>query len=121
MANVTLLGLPQDLERQLTHVLNSEAHSVNRKRYIEDLRRGPKPSVVFISGDDPGYRDVISGVRESHPGLPIVVATRVPEPLQWLDALDAGATDYCGAPFEGIQVRWIMGSVLGGAEDRAAA
>jgi hypothetical protein len=36
----------------------------------------------------------------------------MPDPAQWLNALEAGAADYCGAPFETVQVRWIMGSIL---------
>jgi hypothetical protein len=34
--------------------------------------------------------------------------------------LEAGAADYCGAPFERIQIRWIMNTVLGLAAPQAA-
>ena len=28
----------------------------------------------------------------------------------WLDALEAGASDYCAAPFEPAQIRWVLQS-----------
>ncbi len=44
--------------------------------------------------------------------LPIVVVSRVPDMTGWLDALEAGASDYCAAPFESIQMRWILDAHL---------
>jgi len=41
-----------------------------------------------------------------------VVVTRVPETREWLDALEAGATDYCSSPFETRQINWLMESAL---------
>jgi DNA-binding response OmpR family regulator len=111
MLRVTLLGLPEDLELPLAKVLREEAHKVVRKSHLQDLRHGPKAGVVFISADDPGFRQTIEELRQSEPDLPVIVVTRTPGTTQWLDALDAGATDYCGAPFERLQVRWIMNSV----------
>ncbi|HWB95481.1 MAG TPA: hypothetical protein VG672_02230 [Bryobacteraceae bacterium] len=67
---------------------------------------------MFCSGDDPRFRDALRTVRFQRPSLPFVVATRLPEVKAWLDALDAGASDYCAAPFEPAQIRWIMESVL---------
>lgn len=113
MPHVALLGLPEDLGNQLTRVLLEESHQVSRKRFISDLRRLPVPSAVFISGDNPEYRRTISLVRENHPNLPVIAVTRQSDTWHWLDALDAGAADYCGAPFERIQLRWILESILG--------
>jgi CheY-like chemotaxis protein len=120
MARVTLLGIPPDVSNDLTRMLVAESHKVNRKLYIQDLRQGPKPAVVFVSGDEPDFRETITDLREAEPAIPVVVVTRMPEAGRWLDALDAGAADYCGAPFERVQVRWIMDSVLNEAERRAA-
>lgn len=111
MSHVALLGLPEDLGNQLTRVLLEECHQVSRKRFISDLRRLPVSSAVFISGDNPEYRRTLSLLRESHPNLPVIVVTRESDTSHWLDALDAGAADYCGAPFERIQLRWILGSI----------
>jgi DNA-binding response OmpR family regulator len=120
MSRVTLLGLPEDLAHSLTRVLRAEGHQVTRKRYMQDLEHGPRTEAVFICGDEPEFCRAIALLREAKPNLPVVVVTRVPGTRHWLDALDAGATDYCAAPFEHMQVRWIMES-LARAERRAAA
>jgi DNA-binding response OmpR family regulator len=112
MPRVTLLGLPEDLEGQLAQVLRDEGHKVIRKLHLQDLRHGPKSEAVFISGDDPQFRRIIAELRNSELGPPVIVVTRKPGTAQWLDALDAGATDYCGAPFERVQVRWILESAV---------
>jgi DNA-binding NtrC family response regulator len=112
MANVTLLGFPRDLAAQLGRALVEGSHTVTRKGHARELRRGAAAGVVFVCGDAPDFLETLSAVRKEEPGLPVVVATRMPETRQWLDALEAGAADYCGAPFENLQVRWIMSSVL---------
>jgi DNA-binding NtrC family response regulator len=71
-------------------------------------------NVIFADGGSLG------AVRDMRPELPVVVVSRIPEVSGWLDALDAGATDYCGAPFEAAQVRWVLDSSLK-TEPRAAA
>jgi|SRR5690348_16915351 len=120
MLRVTLLGLPDDLNNQLARVLLDESYQVSRRLYVSDLSRGAACCAVFISGDSPEYRHTLSLLREAHPDLPVIVVTRQPEARHWLDALDAGATDYCGAPFEHVQLRWILGSVLSQASRPAA-
>ncbi len=44
--------------------------------------------------------------------LPVVVVSRLPEVSEWLDALDAGAADYCAAPFEHQHMSWLIESAL---------
>ena len=112
MSRVTLLGLPDDVGNQLARVLLDESCQVSRRLYVSDLRRNSNCAAVFISGDTPEYPRTLSLLREAHPGLPVIVVTRQPETRCWLDALEAGATDYCGAPFEHIQLRWILASIL---------
>jgi DNA-binding response OmpR family regulator len=112
MSRITLFALPEDLERALARVLREEAHKVVRKVHVQDLRHGPKSDALFLSADHPDFRATLSQLRENHPELPVIAVTRVPETAHWLDALDAGATDYCGAPFERVQIRWILNSVI---------
>jgi len=121
MSRFALLGLPEDLGHQLTRILLAESHQVSRKRYLSDLRRGPRLSAIFISSDSLEYRQTLSLLRETYPKLPVIVVSRFPEVKQWLDALDAGASDYCGAPFERVQLHWILNSVLGWSEPKASA
>jgi len=93
MSRFALLGLPEDLGHQLTRILLAESHQVSRKRYLSDLRRGPRLSAIFISSDSLEYRQTLSLLRETYPKLPVIVVSRFPEVKQWLDALDAGASD----------------------------
>jgi hypothetical protein len=89
MARVTLLGFPQDLASQLSRILLAEAHTVDRKRYIQDLTKRSRPSLVFVCADTPGFLDTVSALKDAEPGLPFVVTTRMPDPIQWLNALEA--------------------------------
>ena len=45
-------------------------------------------------------------------GKPIVVVSRSTDVSAWLDALEAGAADYCAPPFESTQLRWIIEALL---------
>ena len=113
MSRFALVGLPEDLGHQLTRILLAESHQVSRNEYLSNLRRGPRLSAVFISSDSLEYSQTLSLLRETYPKLPVIVVSRFPDVKQWLDALDAGASDYCGAPFERVQLHWILNSVLG--------
>lgn len=54
--------------------------------------------------------------------MPVVVVSRLPEVNDWLDAIEAGAVDYCSAPIEREQLDWILESNLPGRlKARAAA
>jgi DNA-binding NtrC family response regulator len=53
-------------------------------------------------------------IREERPSLPFVVVTRIAETEEWLNALEAGATDYCSAPIDTRQLHWLMESALSG-------
>jgi len=100
------------LGNQLARVLLEESYQVSRKLYLSDLRRGPNCCAVFISGDAPEYRAMLSLLHEEYIGLPVIVVTRQPDVKHWLDVLESGATDYCGAPFERVQLRCILNSAL---------
>ena len=120
MSRVVLLALPEDLADQLSLVLDEESHQVTRQQSFPDDRPDPQPEVIFLSGDSPNFVYNIYLVRSTEPQVPVVVVTRMPDMDRWLDALEAGARDYCGAPFERVQIRWIMDTVCPRAGQRAA-
>jgi DNA-binding NtrC family response regulator len=73
--------------------------------------------VVKYSADHAGVvfcpfsRDLnalLDATRDSR--IPVIVVTRNPETREWLDAMEAGAFDYCSAPFEPRQLQWILDS-----------
>jgi DNA-binding response OmpR family regulator len=120
MSRIVLLGLPDDLAVTLTGVLQEESHQVANAHNLEDVRRD-EPHVAFVSGDGPEFPHNVSWLLDSMPRLPVVVVTRLPDTQRWLDALEAGARDYCGAPFERTQLRWILDTVCPPTAQRAAA
>jgi len=111
MLQITLLGLPDDMAGPISTLLTDGLHQVSRKPLVQDLGTGDWTGVVFISGDSAEYRENLRYLRESNPGLPVVVATRHPDDRKWLDALEGGAADYCSAPFERFQIEWILEGV----------
>ncbi len=70
----------------------------------EEAPRSGKANIVFCSPD----RDVLARAFRSYRNIPVVVVSRLPEIEGWLDALEAGAADYCAAPFEAAQIRWLL-------------
>jgi DNA-binding response OmpR family regulator len=54
--------------------------------------------------------DQVRRLKNASPGSAVIVASRIPEISDWLDALEAGATDYCAAPFERAQLCWVLES-----------
>ena len=72
-----------------------------------EMARKTEPQVIFCSYS----RQLISllaSLDESLRRIPVVVVTRHPETREWIDSIEAGASDYCSAPFEPRQLRWII-------------
>ncbi|MBI5281156.1 MAG: hypothetical protein HY858_05685 [Candidatus Solibacter usitatus] len=63
-----------------------------------------KADIVFCGHS----REVLTAALARFGDLPVVVVSRLPEVEGWLDALEAGAADYCTAPFEATQIRWLL-------------
>lgn len=108
MANFVFTGSESPVPCELGRILVAEGHQV----MIENSDSFEGADAVFCSGDCPDYAAVLARIVRDWPGLPVVVVTRLPETEKWLAALEAGAADYCAAPFERIQVRWIVSAVL---------
>src|SRR5580698_4360508 len=112
MAKVVFVGLEQAAAVPIAKALAAERHQVEQKpksALVPDLLDA---DIVFAGGEPSHYLLLLRSIREARPALPFVVVTRVPETREWLDALEAGATDYCSAPFESRQIHWLMESAL---------
>jgi|SRR5579863_1894878 len=124
MAKIVFTGLEQRVQNDLGRVLGDEGHEVQSmdsgffrlldasRVAVQDAGHFEGADAVFCNGDCPGYALVLRQIRDLRPNLPIVVVTRLPESEKWLNALEEGADDYCSAPFEAIQVRWILSAVM---------
>jgi DNA-binding response OmpR family regulator len=111
MAYIILFGLDNDLADQLCNVLLQQGHQVTGLDSPEasEMREA---DILFAGGDGPNYRETVMDLTHRHPRLPLVLVNRHPENHRWLDALELGAADYCGAPFEARQVNWVIDSVM---------
>ncbi len=112
MATMLLLGMEKDLETELSRVLRQHGHIIQVTDSIETALLKRDVDILFAGGDGPDYKDTLRKLRGRRPGLRVVLVNRLPENSRWLDALELGAADYCGAPFEPVQMRWLVDSVL---------
>jgi len=112
MARVFLIGLEQATAHQIGRALAVERHQIELKPKNASAEDLVDADIVFAGGDGKEYMPLLKGIRKMYPSLPFVVVTRIPETSDWLDALEAGATDYCSAPFEPRQINWLMESAL---------
>jgi DNA-binding NtrC family response regulator len=102
-----LFGLSDDLAGELLAPLQSCAVRVEAvDRTTSGIREvaDSTAQIIFCGADV----SVVSELRSAKPAAPIVVVSRHPEVSDWLDSMEAGATDYCAAPFETAQMKWIL-------------
>lgn len=108
-----LLGLDDSTAQGLAPILKRRGYTVDQQALrlsgdYSDLLRSLQPDVVFCAAEGEAYLGLIEQARASMPGLPIIVVGRCAEPRQWLDALDAGAYDFCVPPFESVAIGWVL-------------
>jgi len=102
-----LLGLTQDLAGELFAPLKRCAVNVEAVGQIDDIGESPA-DIIFCDANV----NLVTELRSAKPEAPIIVVSRHPEISDWLDSIEAGATDYCAAPFENAQVKWIVESSM---------
>jgi DNA-binding response OmpR family regulator len=112
VANVFLIGLEQATASQISRALAVERHKIEQKSSDIGARELIDVDIVFAGGEPSQYLPLLKRVRDERPALPFVVVTRIPETSEWLDALEAGATDYCSSPFESRQIHWLMEAAI---------
>jgi len=114
MSNVLLLGLEPSLADELSRALTQLGHGIQLATLNTREWETSDADVIFAPSAD------LRTILRTRTDLPVVVASRMPEVSAWLDALQDGAADYCGAPFEATQLSWILRSTLGSPQAQAA-
>ncbi|MCC6340598.1 MAG: hypothetical protein IT166_00275 [Bryobacterales bacterium] len=95
--------MEKELAGQLRNALHRQALPVTMETCDDvDSLRSTSPDLVF-SGFTTDLTNLLNAIT-----APVVVVTRHPEPGEYLDAMDAGAADYCAAPFEPSHLGWIL-------------
>jgi CheY-like chemotaxis protein len=93
---VHLSGLEEPMRSDLLNALRSISCQVTDEA---------RSAEIVFCGCDPGdFGNIVGAFGQT----PVVVVSRAPDMTGWLDALEAGAADYCAAPFESIQLRWLL-------------
>ena len=98
-----LFGLNEELAGELLQPLTKFCQIHSESQCLNAVAESPA-QIIFCGADI----DTVTKLRETKPAAPIVVVSRHPEVSDWLDSIEAGATDYCAAPFETAQMKWIL-------------
>ena len=112
MARIVFAGLEPRTAGHLASLLAGDGHEVQRAKHNITIKELLSANIVFAGGDPDQYLSVLRRVRAVDPILSFIVVARFAETAEWLDALEAGATDYCVAPFDQGQVRSLMAAAL---------
>jgi DNA-binding NtrC family response regulator len=116
-ANILFFGFEEPLAAELQNALESGGRPADVKSVstIPDCLRWLDEDggdLIFCPADPKHYMALLWALRRRKPKLPVVVVSRYPQVSEWLDAIEAGAADYCAAPFESRQVDWILDNCL---------
>jgi len=112
MAKIVLIGLEQVVAGEICRALAVERHQIEQRPQDVRTQEFPDADIVFAGGEPAYYMPLLRRVRKAQPLLPFVVVSRIGEITEWLDALEAGATDYFSVPIEKRQLHWLMESAL---------
>lgn len=107
-----LFGLSEDLAGDLLKPLSALCSRIEEEQHQLAAIAGSDAQVIFCGANT----EVVTKLRQTKPDASIVVVSRHPEVSGWLDSIEAGATDYCAAPFETAQVQWILESSMRAAQ-----
>ena len=113
MANILLVGLESTIADELSRVLRQLGQSVQMAAQVGAADPGDIQLIFAPEAD-------LAHIQRTCPGVPVIVVSRMPEVSSWLRALEMGAADYCGAPFEARNIRWALNSSLAPANRFAA-
>jgi hypothetical protein len=108
MANVIFLRLDPRSAGQLGPLLAGDGHEIHVERENAPIGLIRNSSAVFIGGAPEGYLPVLRRLRALDANLCVVVIARMADTQDWLNAIEAGATDYWPAPFEPSQARMLI-------------
>ncbi len=113
-AKVLVYGLDDRLANELRNVL--AMLSLNLHAYLcYDLDQclthlDPTGSQVIFCSFENGMQALLTAISVQGHDVPVIAVSRHADVHRWLDAMEAGASDYCAAPFEPVHLQWILQS-----------
>jgi|SRR5579863_2493386 len=114
-SKIVIFGLADGLVNDSKKVLAEQGHDVFSSPFLPapeamSLIEQLNADFVFCDADPAHYLVLLEAIRRVNLGLPLVVVSPQPDITAWLEALQAGATDFCAPPFESASLRWILES-----------
>ena len=114
-SKIIFFGLADDLAENSRKVLAQQGHVVFAYPFLPAAQaltaiEQVQANYVFCVAEPAKYKALLAAIQQKRAGLPLVVVSRLPETSAWLEALQAGACDYCAPPFESTSIRWILES-----------
>ena len=106
MTGVQVIGFAEG-DNEITRNLAENGCLATRVQNTRDLQ-ADQP--IFIWAENLGWLELLRGIRALYPHTVLVVVTRIPNSSKWLEALEAGASDYCALPLQRQQVQWLIRS-----------
>lgn len=106
--NIWITGIDSPFSNQLLNLLR------NAGFHAEASPKGSRDADLVFCGAD-ALPKILSTVRSEKRGIPVIAVGSSDSISTWLDALEAGASDYLCTPFEPLQVTWALESNLGAA------
>lgn len=102
---IAFVGIEPELEEQLRTAL-SIAHPQLTAHSCESLAEAGESGAHLVFGSFVESLDALA--QAVQPAAPVVVVSRLPETHEYLQAMEAGAFDYCTAPFERSHMEWLL-------------
>jgi len=112
MASVFLIDLGNEAAEMIAGVFSIERHTVRRKPSRLDTRELRNAAMIFAGGGPKQYLPLLRQVRRELPRMPFVVVNDGADTRAWLEAIEAGATDYFCTPVARRQIQWLMQSIM---------
>ena len=111
MASACLIGVDPTATNRIVDVLHANGH-----RVTNHLPPGAAPpsdplDVIFAGGGPDQYLRLLADVRKKHHVYGFIVVGQRPSTTQWLDAIEAGASDYLATPPNEREILWALQSI----------
>ncbi len=112
MAQILLAGLDREIASDFSGKLNQLGFPSQTAAFDLNTADAAAADVIFASGDDVRCLGLLNRVRSQAPSKPFIIVGRVAEEERWLEALEAGATDYCTSEISLDNLGWILTNAL---------
>lgn len=106
MRLIGLVNFPDSAATDLTSVMARLGFQTVRSD--EGYEAGTNGGAVFVWGEQAGFLEAVRQIRARQRKTFIIIATGSPDYERWLDALEAGANDYCCVSGNDDKMGWML-------------